>query len=389
MSRYEYTYYNALINNIDANSSLDHEPHLVFNESRDGGLITNCEDYEMSIANFKVDLKTLPLFLPTIKYNADDSEETTRNTTIYSVTLEYGGYASHANVIFKPQDKTKGETPPNFKNGYADYRSGYYNLYSYEFFFVLVNEAIKEAFIGLQKTLLSYGQTKNIGTDMPYFIFDKDTGLIYLNAPEATFNDDTTDVVSIYLNKPLYRLFNSLPFTHEQETFTTMTSQSLTMNAFKINMSNFGNVTESQIIPPQSDGSVATAKVSYLSVGQDYTTLDTWSPVESIVVTSNTIPVKSSNTSANHSFENGSETISGSSNIVELELSDFKAGNPIPGVIYEPNYPRWINMRNQSELSNINLEIYYRSKLDGSLIPITISSGGTFSIKLVFRKLMM
>jgi hypothetical protein len=31
------------------------------------------------------------------------------------------------------------------------YRSGYYNLYNYEFFFVMVNEAIKEAFIGLQE----------------------------------------------------------------------------------------------------------------------------------------------------------------------------------------------------------------------------------------------
>jgi len=29
---------------------------------------------------------------------------------------------------------------------------------------------------------------------MPFFIFDKDTGLIYLNAPESTFEDDTEDV---------------------------------------------------------------------------------------------------------------------------------------------------------------------------------------------------
>jgi len=388
MSRWEYVYYNALINNIDSNSDFNHEPHLVFNEDRTSPLITNCENYDMSIANFKVDLKTLPVFIPTIKYSEDDTDESIRNRTIYTITLEYGGYSSTAHIYFHPQDKTNGTTPPRFKGGYVDYRSGYYNLYNYEFFFVLVNEAVKQAFIGLQKTLLEFGQSKNIGTDMPYFIFDKDTGLVFLNAPELTFNDDNPDdVVNIYLNKPLYRLFNSLPFTHELTTFDTMTTK-VTANAYKIKMSDFGNVAENQVIPPQSDGTIASVKVNYISVLQDYSTLDTWSPVESIVVTSNTIPVQSSNTSANHSFQNGSETISGSSNIVELELSDFKAGTPIPGVIYEPSYPRWINMRNQSELSNINIELYYRSKLDGSLIPITISSGGTFSIKLVFRKLM-
>jgi len=45
-------------------------------------------------------------------------------------------------------------------------------------------------------------------------------------------------------------------------------------------------------------------------------------------------------------------------------------------------------MRNQSELTNINIEMFYRSKLDGSLVPVHINSGGTFSLKLVFRKLM-
>ena len=68
MSRYEFVYYNALINNIDSKSTINHEPHLVFNEERDGPLIKNCQDYDMSIANFKVDLKCLPTFIPTIRY---------------------------------------------------------------------------------------------------------------------------------------------------------------------------------------------------------------------------------------------------------------------------------------------------------------------------------
>ena len=107
---------------------------------------------------------------------------------------------------------------------------------------------------------------------------------------------------------------------------------------------------------------VATTKLNYLSVNQDYTTLDTWSHVESIVISSNPIPVRSRNTSADHSFQNDSEAFSGSSNIVELELSDCKSKSFIAGVIYKPSYLCWINMRNQSEMNNINIEIFYRSK---------------------------
>jgi hypothetical protein len=44
MSRYEFVYYNSLINNIDSKSTINHEPHLVFNEERDGSLIRNCQD---------------------------------------------------------------------------------------------------------------------------------------------------------------------------------------------------------------------------------------------------------------------------------------------------------------------------------------------------------
>lgn len=387
MDRYSYVYYNALINNLDANSDTHHEPHLVFNEDRLSPLITNCEDYDLSIENFKVDLKTLPTFIPTIRYSDDDSESLTRNTTIYEITLECKGYCAKTSVIFTPQDTTNGSEAPPFKKGYPNYRTNYYNLYSFEYFFVMVNEALKTAFVNLKAVLAEFSQNIDLGSDLPYFIFDKDTGLIYLNAPEATFNDDNVDVVNMFLNKPLYRLFNSLPFTRQTDTFISSESIPITQSGFKINISNFGEANKSELSSPQIDGSVKSG-VSYLSVYQDYTTLDTWSPVESIVITSNTIPVRTSNTSSTHSYQDGEETVSGSSNIVELELTDFKSGNPIPGIIYTPAYPRWINMRNQNELTNINLELFYRSKLDGSLMPVTICSTGAFSCKLCFRKLM-
>jgi hypothetical protein len=38
------------------------------------------------------------------------------------------------------------------------------------------------------------------------------------------------------------------------------------------------------------------------------------------------------------------------------------------------------------ELKNINLGVFYRSKLPGALVPVKMNSGGSFSIKMLFRK---
>jgi hypothetical protein len=145
---YEYVYYNALINNIDLESddTYSHEPDLVFNEMRDGAIITDCEDYDLAIESFKVDLKTLPVIIPTIKYN--ESNENPRDT-IYKVTVEVRHqnllYSYSEHVEFLNQDKTI--SLPSMKNGYADYASGFYNIYNYEWFLVLVNTALKMQWI--------------------------------------------------------------------------------------------------------------------------------------------------------------------------------------------------------------------------------------------------
>ena len=64
-----------------------------------------------------------------------------------------------------------------------------------------------------------------------------------------------------------------------------------------------------------------------MQIYQDFTTWDSWSPVESIVLTSHTIPVKTSARSANHKFVNGVETTAGSLNVLELEITDLKVVN--------------------------------------------------------------
>jgi hypothetical protein len=360
---------------------------------RDGAIITDCEDYDLAIESFKVDLKTLPVIIPTIKYN--ELNENPRDT-IYKVTVEVNHqnllYSYSEHVEFLNQDKTI--SLPTMKNGNADYASGFYNIYNYEWFIVLVNSALKNAMNNLKtKVVNNLGLT--ISDFAPYFSFDKQTKLISLYAPRSDFEETNASPLSICLNKPLYRLFNSLPLQIKKESSITVDSNGTmygteAQEVFKINMSNFylSNVLKLNTAP-KLDGTIyesASVQVEYLGVYQDYSTFDTWSPVESIVITSNTIPIKKSIVSANHSFINGVETSKGSLNVYELSITDFKSGSYEGGIIYSPNEKRWLNMDQQKELKNINLGVYYRSKLTGALVPVKLNSGGSFSIKFLFRK---
>ena len=56
---YEYVYYNCLINNIDQESddTYSHEPDLIFNEMRDGPIITNCKIMIWQLNPLKLILK--------------------------------------------------------------------------------------------------------------------------------------------------------------------------------------------------------------------------------------------------------------------------------------------------------------------------------------------
>jgi len=152
----DYLYYTALINNdgsILPSSESDVEPDFEIMEDRKVALLPDPEMYMVAVESCMMDLKSLPVFIPTIKYNTAPTD-TQKLETIYEVTLEYETYSATTPIYFTPQDQTI--TQPNFVNGYANYKSGYYNLYNYESFFTMVNESIKTTFLKLIDVVTSY-----------------------------------------------------------------------------------------------------------------------------------------------------------------------------------------------------------------------------------------
>ena len=97
----------------------------------------------------------------------------------------------------------------------------------------MVNTAIQTTFLKLIDVIKSYYggtlptdfsslETTTDTYEIPYFIFDKESSLIFLNSPKYTFSDSNSTHVNIMLNRALYRLFNSLPFKLHNKTFKTL-----------------------------------------------------------------------------------------------------------------------------------------------------------------------
>ena len=265
----------------------------------------------------------------------------------------------------------------------------------------MVNTAIRTTFLKLIDVIKSYfGGTlptafSNLATttdiyEIPYFIFDKESSLIFLNSPKSTFSDSNSSHVNIMLNRALYRLFNSLPFKLQNKSFNTLdgiTQITTTKTLFKLNLSNFKQANEVEIFSHLSNGNSNTIKSTHMLIYQDYETLSSWSPVESIVIVSPNFPIQSHAVSADLDYVNGFP-VKISDIRFENEIMEISTNSPIPSIIYEPKEYRFMSMKQtDSGLTNIIFKVYYRFKNDGSLIQVKTNLGGSLSLKLMFRKI--
>jgi hypothetical protein len=125
-------------------------------------------------------------------------------------------------------------------------------------------------------------------------------------------------------------------------------------------------------------------------VNQEYSTISNWTPVSSIVFTSNTLPIVSNQLSAPMIYSEGGNILSLSGNnsnfaqiITDLETNDncYK-----PNLIYTPSAEyRIISMTGNSPLSNIDVSVFWKSRL-GVLHPLLLMSGSSTTLKFLFTK---
>jgi len=370
-------YYDIVSTNFQSTSELD--PFLRFNETRTNPVIENSGEYYMSIVRFILDTYNLPNFICQIQPQQGDP-----NLSIYSVTLEYddgvGGVttAPQQYIDWVPQNKNLPvPIPPSAtSSGFQQNNTEYYYCYQFQYFLELINKAFGDAMAAL---IVLVGAPLAIALQ-PILTWDVTTSKAILQAQEDYFNQSNVARVKIYMNPPLFALFNSFPSLNFGNVGVTLgrNHQLLVADYQGINT----------ILLPTNVVAPAVQTI-YTQMFQEFSTIDTWTPVASIVFTSNTLPIISNQLSAPLIFNNGqtSTGIGNNANFAQI-ITDFQTNQQVfkPNILYTPTAEyRRIDMTGNTPLTNIDINVYWRDKL-GQLIPFLLASGSTATIKFLFEK---
>ena len=370
-------YYDITISNLANVDSVP--PVLYFNETRNNPFINDPESYYLSIVRFTLDTNTLPVITPEIQPN-----QANRNLTVYSITLDWDNpvapfqsFTQQEFLIFDPQNKqaTVPAPPSQTTNGLQNNNTGYYDIYNYQYWILLVNQTFQNCFNNLNAQVVAAGLVLPT-TYAPIMSWDIQQNVALLSADNAGYNDTTANYIKIYFNPSMFNLFSSFPFIIESSDVVAGGKNA------RIIMSGFGGA---NLVPYPPVAPVYTA----LQIVQEYSTLALWTPITSIVFTSNTLPIVANQVSAPLIFSNGKRFTSGGNNAnIAQVITDFVVDYGVykPSITYIPSAQyRLVNLVGNTPLYNIDIEVFYRNRV-GELIPFRLGSGGTATVKILFTR---
>jgi len=370
-------YYDIQISNIDDIDTLP--PVLNFIETRNNPFLYESDKYYMSIIRFSLETPNLPVFIPTIQ----PSPNTDINLTIYSVTLQWINpldtsqiFTSQQFITYVPQSNiaTLPPNPTQTDNGLQYNTTGYYNIYNYQYFIYLINNAFTLAYQQLL-TQVTSAELNLPSSYSPILSWDTSNNTAILNCDVTGYSTTSTNYIKIFFNTSLAQLFSSFPVR------ITSASSYLGLNTQIITDSyNNSNIIQYPPYNPTYDA---------IQVFQEFSTISLWSPVTSIVFTSNTLPIVSNQVSTPIIYNNGNQLGSNGNNaLISQVITDFISNEGIykPNLVYEPSAQyRYIELLSNRPLNTFDLQVYWKDR-QGVLIPFYLSSGCTATIKVLFTK---
>lgn len=384
-----------------------------------------------NLTNYVITLTITPLTLPD------------------GVTANTNTYISQAKVIWVTQDTSAPvPPPPSINGGYQSNVGDYYYCYSYQHFQSLIEATLVRAFNYLKATLVSNGYTSSsvnkelAGVLPPIFSWDSTTSCGVISTPQYKADNtspafetrylDTNGVITpntsgvkMYFNSPLYQLFttfNSI-FKGQSNSITSPivpgltpvsrgyyqdptgatynsvpipTNVATTLTGLNYEITILNQQGTNQIITPTiypneypDNPLTTTTKNLFIQTFQEFSTIVNWTPIESIVFVSNTLPIVS-NQLASPLIFNENQIISGDGNNARFAqiITDIVSNQQSykPNLLYNPTAEyRMISLTGNRPLTNVDISVFWRNKL-GNLIPINLLSGGSCSLKFLFRK---
>jgi len=142
-------------------------------------------------------------------------------------------------------------------------------------------------------------------------------------------------------------------------------------------------------------GVVGPTAVECMMVKQDYSsTSSLWSPIESIVFTTTLIPVVNEYVGQPQRFGDSNDASSSTTQnafqpiITDIALPMGSADDYRHFVEYVPSAEyRMISLSSSNqEIKNIDVQVYWKNRMDGSLIPVQMFNLSSISMKMMFRR---
>jgi hypothetical protein len=161
----------------------------------------------------------------------------------------------------------------------------------------------------------------------------------------------------------------------------------------------YQNILTTPIIPAPAVGNIIpspAASKSYWVMAQDYESTSTlWSPIASIVFTSGFLPIVNESTGAPirfGSFNVGTNSATVPSAfqpiITDVALVNQSASDYRGFINYTPTAEYRITsfQRGKNEIRQIDIQVWWKNRLDGKLYPLQMFNLSSVSIKIMFRK---
>ncbi len=353
-------YYDMQIfNNSSSSVNLsftEQRQYPIFNESTD--------NYKMSVIRFSAD-SDLPTLIPQVQ----TLPNTNPNLLIYSFTMVYKTYEFRQYVEFVPQ--VLSVSPPSIINN-TSVESPYYWLYDGGSFINMLNTALVNCWNGLSALVVAGGDSMLHTSPSIYYEMNPVTYIIHLCADATQYDNALTNPISLYVNTPLHSMLKAFAG-YSYYGFNNQNGKDV-----KFNITNYNNLNV-----------YTNSGINYLMIYSEYSSIQSWSPVNSIVITTN-LPVVSTLISAPNIIDDQFYSNFPIANN-EKQISDFIYNvdtniNSSGAISYTSQIYRYVNLEKSAPITQLQISFYWKSKR-GNYFNFELDNSGCASIKLMFERI--
>ena len=388
-------YYNFdIINGKTVDEGYDSQPTARFNETRDGAIIKDTSKYYFSIVRFSMDGpdKSIPMFIPRIQLNQPNINLTTYQIG-FSLDVSFGfgsnSFFSEKFIEFEPQNSNA--IPPQAIGETKDFTIPYYFVYNYDWVVYVVNKTFDEIFADLQTQYnawrVSLGQPPApLDTKAPFMKYEPSKERFDLYLDKSGFETDPTadEQLKLYFNSNMYGLFSNFPHKYLGGDLASRNTLNRDGYAYEIEPRIY------KTLNIYNDGTT-----DFIIVEQDYkSTSSLWSPLSSIVFVSTLIPILNEQTGQPIKYGSGNTLVPvGTQSAFQPIITDIAIGmenahgyNEFLSYVPTAEYRMSTLSNSPLEVRNIDVQVYWKSRLDGNLYPIELFNLSNISVKILFRK---